>query len=87
MPGLALLLLTLTPITVAVPAEPGFEAPCAVAEEIAMQRPCLKPEDCGAFQEWRRMFGPPGPRPLPGQPAARRAAAAPTFVCPAAPGR
>ena len=33
--------------------------PCAVAEQIVAQRPCVRPEDCGAFQDWKRLFGVP----------------------------
>jgi len=33
--------------------------PCAVAEQMAAQRPCLRPEDCGAFEDWTRLFGVP----------------------------
>ena len=38
--------------------------PCAVAKQIAAQRPCLRPEDCGAFQDWKRLFGAPRTEPL-----------------------
>ncbi len=37
---------------------------CAEARRIAESGPCLRPEDCGAFQEWRRIFGEPGITPL-----------------------
>ena len=38
--------------------------PCEVARRIAEHAPCLRPEDCGALQEWKRIFGPPGVEPL-----------------------
>jgi hypothetical protein len=71
--GLLLLMAALTPQLEVV--ERGTPAdPCAVAEEIAMQRPCLRAEDCAAYQDWQRLFGPAGPRRLdPALPAARRA--------------
>ncbi|HEX5757805.1 MAG TPA: hypothetical protein VF121_01290 [Thermoanaerobaculia bacterium] len=87
MTGLAILLLAFTPVFVPVPDDVAAAAPCAAAREIALQRPCLRAEECGAVEEWRRLFGEPGVRPLPSQPAARRALAATSFVCPAAPGR
>lgn len=75
--GLLLLMVSLTPARA--PHVEAIEAVaavdlCAAAEEIAMQRPCLRAEDCGAYQDWQRLFGPAGPRRLdPALPAARRA--------------
>ncbi len=72
--GLLLLMVSLAPKVEAVePVAPPVPL-CAVAEEIAMQRPCLRAEDCGAYQDWQRLFGPAGPRQLdPALPAASRA--------------
>ena len=75
--GLLLLMVSLTPApqveAVETAAAPAVSL-CAAAEEIAMQRPCLRAEDCGAYQDWQRLFGPAGPRRLdPALPAARRA--------------
>lgn len=47
---------------------------CAVAEQIAAQRPCLRPEDCGAFQDWKRLFGVPRIEPLTAEFVLRRVA-------------
>ena len=33
---------------------------CAEAEAITRRAPCLRPEDCGALQEWRQLMGTPG---------------------------
>ena len=33
--------------------------PCVVARQIAEQGACLRPEDCGAFEGWMRLFGTP----------------------------
>jgi len=83
--GLLLLMVSLTPQLEVV--ERGAPAdPCYVAEEIAMQRPCLRAEDCAAYQDWQRLFGPAGPRQLvPALPAARRAGGVErrSIVCPA----
>ena len=40
------------------------EDPCAVARRIAERAPCIDAEDCGAFQEWKRIFGAPRAEPL-----------------------
>ena len=37
---------------------PDFD-PCESARQIAEQGPCLRPEDCGAFESWMRLFGEP----------------------------
>lgn len=33
--------------------------PCVEARRLAAQGPCLRPEDCGALQDWKRLFGAP----------------------------
>ncbi len=89
--GLLLLMVSLTPAPQVEAVEPGAAVDlCAAAEEIAMQRPCLRAEDCGAYQDWQRLFGPAGPRQLdPALPAARRADGVERrlVVCPARPRR
>lgn len=80
-------------LTAATPAQD----PCAVALRIVDQRPCVRAEDCAAFQDWTRTFGAPGTEPLTPRMAgadvaltARRPAATaqwrknpPVFNCPA----
>ena len=87
--GLLLLMVSLTPKLEVI--EPGAPIDlCATAEEIAMQRPCLRAEDCGAYQDWQRLFGPAGPRQLqPALPAARRADGVErrSIICPVRPPR
>ncbi len=38
--------------------------PCAAAKQIAARRPCLRPEECGAVQDWKQLFGTPRTEPL-----------------------
>jgi hypothetical protein len=83
--GLLLLMVSLTPTHVEAFEPAAAVDLCAAAEEIAMQRPCLRAEDCGAYQDWQRLFGPAGPRQLvPALPAARRAGGVErrSVVCP-----
>ena len=60
---------------------------CELAREIAARGPCLRAEDCGAYRDWKRLFGAPRTEPLDPQVAAtatrspRQLTAA--FVCPA----
>ena len=64
--ALSLWLLAL-PAEVENPVKNSYEAvqdPCAVARQIASQRPCLRPEDCAAFQDWKHLFGVPRTEPL-----------------------
>ena len=61
--------------------------PCAVARQIATQRPCLRAEDCGAYQLWTQTFGPPHAVPLEPWPAQGGATPAPAPYCLADPGR
>lgn len=32
---------------------------CEIAERIARQKPCVDPEECGAYRSWQRLFGMP----------------------------
>jgi len=54
-------LLLFTPLSVDAPA---VDLHCPEARQIAEMRPCLRPEDCGAYQQWQQTFGPPGAVPL-----------------------
>lgn len=72
--------------------------PCAMAREIASQGPCLKPEDCAAYQAWKTVFGLPEAMPLdpefvaqkgvsrasPSGARSRVRSGSPYFNCPAA---
>jgi hypothetical protein len=40
------------------------EDPCLTAREIASRGPCLRPEDCGAFEQWTELYGAPRTAPL-----------------------
>ncbi len=89
------LVLWLSPATVEVRSPPPERValepvpdPCAVGRAIAGRGACLRPEDCGAYEGWMRLFG--GPRVEPLDPALARAPRAVqprTWNCPAAPGR
>jgi hypothetical protein len=59
--------LLMLPVLVQAPApEAPFwpDDPCLTAREIAARGPCLRPEDCGAFQQWSELFGAPRTTPL-----------------------
>lgn len=68
--GLLLFLLTGPVLHEARSAQPGayplpqVRDPCTAAKRIVAQRPCLRPEDCGAFRSWQRLFGAPRIEPL-----------------------
>jgi len=72
MPHLALMLwLATAPLALVLPSQTptGTAAqlgadPCAVSRQIAAQPPCLRPEECGAFEDWKNAFGAPGTEPL-----------------------
>ena len=106
MPQLALIFLLLAaPVQVdkpfQIPPDARVQAvqidPCAMAREIASQGPCLKPEDCAAFQAWKMVFGRPGAVPLDPEFVAQKSAdratsrrnsprvwnGSPFFTCPA----
>lgn len=77
--GLLLLLLTAPVVDLDRTDFPGAKVwalprldPCAEAERIAAQRPCLRAEDCGALREWKRLFGAPRVEQLEPQFAVRR---------------
>jgi len=48
-------------------------APCEAARQLAARGPCLRPEDCGAYRDWKRLFGSPRTAPLDPQLAVRSA--------------
>lgn len=85
-----LLLFALTPLEAEVRALPAEEVdalarvdPCAAARVIAEQGACTRPEDCGAFDGWMRLFGEPRAEPLDPR-LGRRPTHPRTYLCPAA---
>ncbi len=84
--GLFLLLLPLTVLDSVPPATQTVAEACAEARRIAAQGPCLRPEDCGAYRSWERLFGMPRTEPLNPELAVRHAsgrAVTRSFLCPA----
>lgn len=85
-----LLLFALTPLEAearTLPAEEIAAAgaridPCAAARVITEQGACTRPEDCGAFDGWMRLFGEPRPEPLDPR-LGRRSIHPRTYLCPA----
>ncbi len=89
MPQLGLLLWLLAAPTPDVEQMAGrVTAPCEAARQLAAQGPCLRPEDCGAYHDWKRLFGSPRTEPLDPQLALRSARQRndpqPSYLCHAA---
>lgn len=42
--------------------------PCQLGAEMGRMKPCLKAEDCGAYESWKLMLGPLGERLAPLEP-------------------
>jgi hypothetical protein len=58
-------LMLFTPVPVDAAGLPAHLADlCPTARRIAEQPPCLRAEECGAFEQWRQTFGEPGMQPL-----------------------